>query len=129
MPPTLYDSFVRSRVINLIELHLSLFEENRLEKRLFFTSFFFTPKSLAFGVIQRFCANSRNSGIGVLCQTEILWSFHKFWNLRLGSYRDSEVVPKNVGIIGVLGQTEILRSFQKSWNRCFGSDRDSVGFP
>ncbi len=57
-------------------------------------------------VKQRFCGRSRNSGIAVLGQTEILWSFQKFWNRCVGSNRDFEF-----------------------WNRCVGSNRDSVVVP
>ncbi len=82
-----------------------------------------------------------NSGIGSLGQTEILWSFHKFWNCCFGSSKDSVAIPKilklviwvkqrfcgdsrNSGIV-VLDQAEILWPFQKIWKRCYGSKRDS----
>jgi hypothetical protein len=88
------------------------------------------------------CGRFRNSGIGDLRQTEIVWSFQKFWNRCFGSNRDSVVVPevlesvvwvksrffdrsRNSGI-GGLGQSEILWQFQKFWNRCSRSNRDFV---
>jgi hypothetical protein len=43
---------------------------------------------------QRSCGRSRNSGIGALGHTEILWSFQKFWTRCFGSYRDSVVIPE-----------------------------------
>jgi hypothetical protein len=60
-------------------------------------------------VQQRFCGNSRNSGIDDLGQTELLWYFQKFWNRLFVLNRASVIVPEIPElVICDLGQTELL---------------------